>query len=118
MKIKQIVFIFIALSIAGLAQANAQKSDTELVQELIQKKRSYNSDKGFGFRIQLSNGNEIDIKKTKELFIVEFPTIATYILFDSPDWKVQVGDYRTSLEADKALNLMSKKFRGAIVVPR
>lgn len=118
MRIKQIAFIFTALSITGLAEVNAQKSDTQLVKELIQKKRNYNRDKGFGFRIQLSNGNEIDIKKTKQLFTIEFPTIATYILFDSPDWKVQVGDYRTSLEADKALNLINKKFRGAIVVPR
>ncbi|WP_188598228.1 SPOR domain-containing protein [Polaribacter pacificus] len=118
MKIKQIAFIFTILSMTGLPEIFAQNTDGELVKQLIAKKRNYNKEKGYGFRIQLSNGNEIDIKKTRELFALEYPTIASYILFESPEWKVQVGDFRTNLEADKALNIFRKKFRGAIVVPR
>ena len=29
------------------------------------------------------------------------------ILFESPEWKVQVGDYKTRLEADRILNEIS-----------
>jgi hypothetical protein len=102
----------------GIATANSQTTKDKEVTELIKKKRTYNKQHGYGFRIQLDNGFEITVKKTKSLFNIEYPEVRTYILYKSPEWKVQVGDYRTKLEADKALNGFKKKFPGSIVVPR
>lgn len=90
----------------------------EKVKSLIKKKRQFNKRNGYGYRIQLENGNETAVKTTQEKFRLEFPTIKTYILFESPEWKIQVGDYKTRIEADKNLKGLKEKFSSAIVVPR
>jgi hypothetical protein len=102
----------------GITTTKAQTTKSKEVTSLIKKKRAYNKQQGHGYRIQLDNGFEITVKKTKSLFKIEHPDVRTYILYKSPEWKVQVGDYRTKLEADKALNGFKKKFPSAIVVPR
>jgi hypothetical protein len=38
-------------------------------------------------------------------------------VYNSPEWKVQVGNYKTKLEADKDLIKFQKKITGIIVVP-
>ena len=118
MKIHSIFLSFVIVFCLSSTQAKGQTIKDELVTDLIQKKRSYNKENGFGFRIQLNNGFEKEVKLSRSKFKVEYPLILTYILFESPDWKVQVGNYRTRLEADKALNKIKLKFREAIVVPR
>ncbi len=94
-----------------------QKSDNQLINELIEKKKEFNKEFGFGYRIQLYNGFEVEAKKTREKFRLEFPEIKTYIVYRQPEWKIQVGTYKTKLEADRALLNIKKEFGGAIVVP-
>lgn len=118
MKVKHVFLVFASLCFFGIQTTKGQTNKSEIITELIKKKKKFNEANGFGFRIQLANGNEIEVKKTKELFQIEYPTIKTYILFESPEWKVQVGDFKTRIEADKALNEIAKKFKGVIVVPR
>ena len=118
MKIKPTFVSLVIIFCAFAFQTQGQTVKDKAVTELIQKKRNYNHKNGFGFRIQLNNGFETAVKKSNSRFKVEYPSIHTYILFESPDWKVQVGDFRTRIAADKALNKIKIKFPEAIVVPR
>ena len=118
MKLRSFFIRFLFIFCIGSIGVSAQTTIDNNVTSLIKKKRAYNKKNGFGFRIQLDNGLETAIKTTKSKFSLEFPTMKTYILFDSPEWKVQVGDYKTRLEADKILNDIKLKFPSAIVVPR
>lgn len=118
MKIFPVFIPVLAVALFFTTQANAQTTQSKEVSELIKKKRAYNREYGYGFRIQLANGTETEIRKNNQQFSLLFPTIKTYILFETPDWKIQVGNYTTRLEADRALNMIQHKFRGAIVVPR
>ena len=118
MKLKSVFTCLLFICFSGLYSTTAQTSMNNEVASLIKKKRAYNKENGFGFRIQLDNGFETAIKTTRSKFKLEFPKMKTYILFESPDWKVQVGDYKTRLEADKVLNEIKIKFPAAIVVPR
>jgi len=118
MKLRSIFIPILFIFCASNLSISAQTIVNEDITALIQKKREFNKKNGFGFRIQLDNGLETAIKTTKSKFELEFPTMKTYILFESPDWKVQVGDYKTRLKADKVLNDIKKKFPTAIVVPR
>ena len=93
------------------------KSDSTLINELISKKRSFNKEFGYGFRIQLYNGFEIEAKKTEAKFKIDFPEITTYLLYRQPEWKIQVGYYKTKLEADRALLDLKRKYGSAIVIP-
>ena len=118
MKIKSIYISFFFVLFVGTTTALAQTSTSEEVKSLIKKKREFNKKNGYGFRIQLDNGLETSVKTTQSKFGLEFPSIKSYILFESPDWKVQVGDYKTRLVADKVLNEIKLKFPSAIIVPR
>ncbi len=119
MKKQLSIFIFFlfafCLSQSGFSQE--QKSDSELIAEFIKKKKEFNKEFGYGFRIQLYNGFEVEAKKLRAEFHIEFPEIKTYLIYRQPEWKIQVGLYKTRLEADRALLAIKKEFGTAIVVP-
>lgn len=119
MKLNRIFFILIFCLFAGTFTSNAQKhiNSTKKIYTMLAKKRNYNKHYGYGFRIQLYNGLEKRAKSLREKFKIEFPTIYTKLKYDAPEWKIQVGNYKTRLDADKALLKISEKFSGAIVIP-
>ncbi len=97
--------------------AQEQNNDNEKIKSIISKKRAFNKHFGFGYRIQLYNGNERRAKSIKSRFGIEFPNVYSRLKYDTPEWKVQVGNYKTKLEADKAMVLFQKEFTGIIVIP-
>ena len=109
----------IALLFCGVMTGYSQSSTTQndTLKKFIQKKRAYNKKYGYGYRIQLYNGFETEVKKTRAKFRIKFPDVKTYIIYKSPEWKVQVGNYKTKLEADRALLAFKDQFYGALVVP-
>lgn len=111
------VLIGFILTINQSLFSQEQKTDNQLINEFIEKKKEFNKEFGFGYRIQLYNGFEVEAKKTRAKFKLEFPDIDTYIVYRQPEWKIQVGMYKTKLEADRALLEIKKEFGGAIVVP-
>ncbi|WGH74096.1 SPOR domain-containing protein [Tenacibaculum tangerinum] len=117
---KYSLFITFLLSITvGIFTSNAQSkhTDNENIISLIEKKRTYNKNNGTGYRIQLYNGLERRAKSIRNRFQIEYPDIYTKLSYKAPEWKVQVGNYKTRLHADRALNKIREKFDGAIVVP-
>jgi len=119
MKVQLFFLSFLLLFFMGSLEVAAQNqpNDNERIKELIAKKRDYNKRYGFGYRIQLYNGNERRAKSIRGRFRYLFPKVSSKLKYDSPEWKIQVGNYKTRLEADKAIMAFSKKFSGIIVVP-
>jgi len=107
--------VLVTTSYNSYSQNKTNKSTK--IKSIISKKRSYNKTYGFGYRIQLYNGNEQKARKIKALFIVEFPEKFSKLIYNQPEWKVQVGNYKTILEADKDIIKFQEKFSGIIVVP-
>ena len=117
---KRSIIVSLILTLAfGIFSTSAQDNytDNKDINSLIAKKREYNKHHGTGFRIQLYNGLEKRAKSLRYRFTVEYPGVYTKIKYDQPDWKAQVGNYKTKLQADRALNTIKEKFNGAIVVP-
>lgn len=119
MKNKQRILFLLLVLVMGVFASNAQSSynDTKAIKKLIEKKKEYNKTNKTGYRIQLYNGLEKTAKSLKYRFQIEFPNVATHLGYDAPEWKIQVGYYKTRLDADRALNEIREKFSGAIVVP-
>jgi hypothetical protein len=119
MKSKSISLLFLIVllttSYSAFSQNKTKKSSE--IKSIISKKRSFNNTYGFGYRIQLYNGNEQKAKKFMALFSIEFPDNFSKLVYNAPEWKVQVGNYKTKLEADKDLIKFQEKFSGIIVVP-
>ena len=119
MNIKAILLTFACLFCLGnsTSYAQSQNNDNDSILAIIDKKRAYNKHKGIGYRIQLYNGSEKRVKTIRAKFRIEFPSIETYLKYNAPEWKIQVGSYKTTLEAAKGLREISKKFSGAIIIP-
>ena len=108
---------FVGFFTSQIIYSQSQKQDSTLINEFISKKRSFNKEFGYGFRIQLYNGFETEAKKTEAKFKIDFPEIKTFLLYRQPEWKIQVGFYKTKLEADRALLDLKRKYGSAIVIP-
>lgn len=88
------------------------------INSLITKKISYNKEQHIidGYRIQLFYGSENGVANARNKFVSLFPNTTTYIDYESPEWKVRVGNYKTRLEADRALQEIILSFGDAIVI--
>jgi hypothetical protein len=103
----------------------AQQKEGELkiessgrIDEVIEQKKKYNKSLKTikGYRIQLFYGNEKESYKIRDEFKKLFPEISTIIIFSSPQWKVQVGNFKTRLEADRTLVDIKIKYPAAIIL--
>ena len=108
---------FVGFFTSQIIYSQSKKPDSTLINEFISKKRSFNKELGYGFRIQLYNGFESEAKKTEAKFKIDFPEIKTFLLYRQPEWKIQVGLYKTKLEADRALLNFKREYGSAIVIP-
>ncbi|MDG1161632.1 MAG: SPOR domain-containing protein [Flavobacteriaceae bacterium] len=115
-KLTMCIFLVVVLT-TNFTYSQSKKSDNTLIKELISKKKSFNKEFGYGFRIQLYNGIEAVAIKTMRKFKSDFPDIETHLEYKQPEWKTQVGFYKTKLEADRALLNFKRKYQSAIVIP-
>ncbi len=111
-----IFVVFLFLISERLISQNETNSSPE-IKRLISKKRAFNKTYGYGFRVQVYYGDETKARKIQNKFKISFPNVYTKLAYNKPDWKVHVGNYKTKLEADKALITFSEKFTGLIVIP-
>lgn len=111
-----IFVVFLFLISERLISQNETNSSPE-IKRLISKKRAFNKTYGYGFRVQVYYGDETKARKMQNKFKISFPNVYTKLAYNKPDWKVHVGNYKTKLEADKALITFSEKFTGLIVIP-
>lgn len=114
----RLTITMLGLFFFGTVGAFAQ-SESETIENLIEQKRDFNKNNKNSsvYKIQLYNGNETEAYKIKRNFELEFPEYETVIdASKQPDWKTQVGYFKTRLEADRILTIISEKFEGAIVL--
>ncbi len=88
------------------------------IKTLIEKKISYNAQikNQNGYRIQLFYGSETGVRNIRSKFAKLHPNTPTYIDFDTPDWKIRVGNYKTRLEAERALKKIRANFLYAYIM--
>lgn len=115
LKFNFLTFLFLFFCVQVFSQNSTNQSKE--ITNLIAKKRNFNKKYGYGYRIQLYNGGEQQARKMRAKFRVTFPGNKIKLVYKSPEWKVQVGDYKTKLEADRDLIKFREKFSGIIVVP-
>jgi len=118
MKSIHFYYFFALFMVLGLSNISAQNNTniSSQVKNLIAKKREFNKDVGFGYRIQIFYGEEDNARNSLNRFSSAYPDVYTKLTYDQPYWKVQVGNYKTKLEADKALMNFSNQFSGLIVI--
>ncbi len=97
----------------------AQNNDDSLIHIIIKKQIALNAQKQTysGYRIQLYFGPQRE--KAYELrteFIKLMTHYGAYVIYHQPNFKLRVGDFRTRLEAQKALLEIQSYYPSAFIV--
>ena len=87
-------------------------------EELLVEKRKYNSSLRVNefYKIQIFNGPIEDAKKTLTLFKKENVNYDATIIFNTPTYKVWVGNYKTRIEAEKNILILKKQYPNLFLV--
>lgn len=122
-----IISLLVVIS-AGLKAQQATRGEVNVIQdnrvdELLEKHRqineAFNGLSGYRIQIFFDSGSNAKTRANNERrrFMALFPSVSAYIIFDAPNFKVRVGNFRSRLEAEKFLKDILKHFEMAYVVP-
>jgi len=120
---KQILFYFFTFCIALSSAQNNVRYDIEKGIDIVEQQYldSWKKIKKIdGFRIQITSFSGVNsrtsIENTATQFKQQFPNVFCEITFSEPNFRLRVGNYRTKLEAYKALQRIAPQFPGAFVL--
>ena len=111
-----IFFTIISLSYTTLfgQNGNIKINRSNKFDSIIKLKKELNS-KIQNLRIQIFSGDRDNAEQIIKEFIEIFNDTTADIMYETPNYKVWVGNYYTQLEADKRLLEIRKKFRSAFI---
>lgn len=119
MKLNNLKIVIAVLAFFSIAnQAIAQEGvvtieqDSDITKLLEYKKDVKTTDL---FRIQLDFGSRSKAMALEQKFLNTFSQWPTDVVYETPNYKVWVGNFSTRLEADIALLKIKKKFSKAMV---
>lgn len=117
LKISTIVTLFLINFNFCLGQNLTVNQDSKF-EELLVEKRKYNSSLRVNefYKIQIFNGPIEEAKKTLTLFKKENSNYDATIIFNTPTYKVWVGNYKTRIEAEKNILYLKKKYPNLILL--
>lgn len=112
-----ILFLFFSPINFVFAQNTVVKQDPKF-EQLLKEKRKINSGivTNNGFKIQIFSGNNELSKKALIDFKKEFKEFDATIVFNTPNYKVWVGNYKTRIEGEKNLKIILKKYPNALLI--
>ena len=90
----------------------------ELVEKHIKVNEIANTIPGFRINIFFQSGNnsKTNANQAKTNFITKYPEVEAYVVFDEPNFKVKVGDFRTRMEARGFVEKIKANFPDAFVI--
>ena len=111
-----IFFTIISLSSTTLLgqNGNIKINQSNKLDSIIKLKKELNS-KIQNLRIQIYSGERDNAEQIIKEFIEIFNDTTADVIYETPNYKVWVGNYYTQLEADKRLLEIRKKFRSAFI---
>ena len=110
------IFIIITLSYhTSFGQnGNIKINRNNKLDSIIKLKKELNS-KIQNLRIQIYSGDRENAEQIIEEFIEIYNDTTANVIYETPNYKVWVGNFYTQLEADKRLIEIRKKFRSAFI---
>jgi hypothetical protein len=115
--IKVLIISLFSIFNFGIINCYSQTSDENIDMIIVQKQKFNQENKNSTvFKVQIYNGVEDEAYKMERNFELEFPDYTVTVVYNKPEFKTQVGYFKTRLEADRALKIIKEKFAGAIVL--
>ena len=115
---RKIIIFFMIISISSTAlfgqNGNIKINQSSKLDSIIKLKKELNS-KIQNLRIQIYSGDRENAEQIIQEFNEIFNDTTADVIYETPNYKVWVGNYYTQLEADKRLIEIRKKFRSAFI---
>jgi hypothetical protein len=89
------------------------------IDSLVQLHIAYNAQKTTqpGYRLQIYFGNQrMKANDAKTNFLMKFPDENVYLIYQHPNYKVRVGDFKTRLEAYRFYKMIHPDFGSTFIV--
>ena len=122
LSIRKFVFCSFLLSFSSypiIAQnQNSDISQDPKFEQLLNEKRKINPSLSVNdfYKIQIYNGGSETAKKTLNEFRQEFAAIDATIVFNTPNYKVWVGNFRTRIEAERNLAIIKDRYKNVLLI--
>lgn len=117
-----LLYFFILSSFLCLT-TSAQDGKTNIsvdpkIDQLLKEKRKLNTGLFLneGYKIQIFYGNSEESKKKLQEFKKEFKDLDGTIIFNSPNYKVWIGNFKTRIEVERAMIEIKKKYPTALII--
>lgn len=81
----------------------------------LKKQINYEDEDSERYKIQIYFGSRQRAESTRNSFEISFNSWPTKLVYETPNYKIWVGNFRTRLEAVKALMKIKKKFSSAFI---
>lgn len=94
----------------GVVAVNQDKN----IERLLHLKKEVNRTL-INYKIQIFNGNRVGALKTQTEFRKVFSAWNPTMKYQTPNYKIWVGNFKTRIEADRALLIIKKEFRNAFI---
>ncbi len=95
-------------------QGNISINQDPRIDELI-KIRNKLETKSDRYRIQIFSGDRTRAEDKRLNFRKHFSEYRTELVYETPNYKIWIGNFRTRLEADRALIKVKRKFTNAFI---
>lgn len=120
---KHNLLYFFILSSFFCLSSRAQEGKTNIsvdpkIDQLLKEKRKLNSGLFLneGYKIQIFYGNSEESKKKLQEFKKDFKDLDGTIIFNSPNYKVWIGNFKTRIEVERAMVDIKKKYPTALII--
>ena len=117
------VFLSLLGIVSLTSTINAQDQNITVTQDpkfeqLLNEKRKINASLTVNdsYKIQIYSGGSENAKKTLNEFRQEFNDIDATIVFNTPNYKVWVGSFRTRIEAERNLVNIKDRYKNVLLI--
>ncbi|WP_264565620.1 SPOR domain-containing protein [Flavobacterium sp. N3904] len=119
--LKKILFFLILFILTSHLSAQTQNltvTQDAKFEQLLNEKRKLNPNLTYNdrYRIQIFNGISETAKKTFSEFKQEYNTVDGTIVFNTPNYKVWVGNFRTRMEAEHYLVEIKNNYKNVFLI--
>lgn len=117
-----LLYFFILSSFSCLTlQAQIGKTTVNVdpkIDLLLKEKRKINSGLFLneGYKIQIFYGNSEDSKKKLQEFKRDFKDLDGTLIFNSPNYKVWIGNFKSRIEVERLFLEVKKKYPAALII--
>ncbi|MFN3951318.1 MAG: SPOR domain-containing protein [Thermaurantimonas sp.] len=115
---KILLALIITLGISHVVNAQIDEETSESMRQMFQnyRRKFENKSRVTGYRIQLFTGNKQMADKIRSQYVQLNLSHPVYMVFEMPNYKIQVGDFRNRLEAEGVRESLMNTFSGAFLV--